>query len=200
MLNSLESSNTQKKIEIKVPRIVSRTADTIKPERTRWLWDGWIPLRAITFIAGVEGLGKSTYALHFAARLTRGQLAGEYFGKPVNVSLYTTEDDPQSIIVPRLLAAGASQAGVSWLVAGVAGVLLLSLSSLSLFSLSLLSLSLLLSLLRESKDASQASQASQARHQPRVPRLSDVAAITTFLELWNHHERMCLAYCQNATI
>lgn len=104
-----------KKTEIRISRLVYQTADTLKPERTRWLWARWIPLRAISFIAGVEGLGKSTYALHLAARLTRGQLAGEYFGKPVNVSLYTTEDDPHSIIVPRLMAAGADMKRVAFI-------------------------------------------------------------------------------------
>ena len=74
-----------------------------------------IPLQAISFIAGVEGLGKSTYALHLAARLTRGQIAGEYFEKPVNVSLYTTEDDPHSIIVPRLIAAGADMKRIAFI-------------------------------------------------------------------------------------
>ena len=102
-------------LKIKVARLVYKTADTIKPKPTCWLWDGWIPLQAITLIAGVEGLGKSTYALHLAARLTRGQLAGEYFGKPVNVSLYTTEDDPHSIIVPRLMAAGADMKRVAFI-------------------------------------------------------------------------------------
>ena len=104
-----------KKIPITVARLIYETGDTIKPKRTRWLWDGWIPLRAITFIAGVEGLGKSTYALHLAARLTQGQLEGEYHKKPVNVSLYTTEDDPDSIIVPRLLAAGANMKRIAFI-------------------------------------------------------------------------------------
>ena len=104
-----------RKLKIKVNRLVYKTADTLSPKRTRWLWDGWIPLQAITLIAGIEGLGKSTYALHLAARLTRGQLEGEYFKKPVNVSLYTTEDDPQSIIVPRLLAAGADMKRIAFI-------------------------------------------------------------------------------------
>ena len=114
-MNSLASLDSRKKTEIKVARLVYKTADTIKPKRVRWLWDGWIPLQAISFIAGVEGLGKSTYALHLAARLTRGQIAGEYFEKPVNVSLYTTEDDPHSIIVPRLIAAGADMKRIAFI-------------------------------------------------------------------------------------
>ena len=104
-----------RKLKIKVNRLVYKTADTLSPKRPRWLWDGWIPLQAITLIAGVEGLGKSTYALHLAARLTRGTLEGEYFKKPVNVSLYMTEDDPLSIIVPRLLAAGADMKRIAFI-------------------------------------------------------------------------------------
>ena len=104
-----------RKLKIKVSRLVSISGDAIKLKRTRWLWDGWIPLQAITLIAGIEGLGKSTYALHLAARLTRGQLEGEYFKKPVNVSLYTTEDDAQAIIGPRLVAAGADMKRIEFI-------------------------------------------------------------------------------------
>ena len=100
-------SSAREKFKSKIPFVKCTRASQMKPKRARWLWDGWIPLQSISLIAGIEGLGKSTYALHLAARLTRGQLAGEYFGNPVNVSLYMTEDDSLSVLLPRLKAAGA---------------------------------------------------------------------------------------------
>ena len=98
----------KKEISIRAPILVSTAANDITPKRARWIWDNWIPLKAITLIAGIEGLGKSTYALHLAARLTRGQLKGDFHEKPVHVSIYATEDDTDAIIVPRLMAAGAN--------------------------------------------------------------------------------------------
>ena len=100
-------SSARKKYKSKVPIVKCTGADQMTMKRIRWLWDGWIPLQSISLLAGVEGLGKSTYTLHLASRLTRGQLAGEYFGNPVNVSLYMTEDDQIAVTLPRLAAAGA---------------------------------------------------------------------------------------------
>jgi hypothetical protein len=86
-------------------RIVGVRADTIKPENTLWLWDQWIPLRAITILLGEEGLGKSHVTIEKAAEATHGELPGEYAGEPVTVLFATVEDDPASVIVPRLMAA-----------------------------------------------------------------------------------------------
>jgi hypothetical protein len=86
-------------------QIVGIRADTIKPENTVWLWDQWIPLRAITILLGEEGLGKSHVTIEKAAEATHGELPGEFKGEPVTVLFATIEDDPGSIIVPRLMAA-----------------------------------------------------------------------------------------------
>jgi AAA domain len=60
-------------------------------------------------LAGDTGTGKSTIASLIAARLTHGQhpYTGEPNGKPENVVIATTEDDPSSALKPRLLAYGA---------------------------------------------------------------------------------------------
>jgi AAA domain len=47
---------------------------SIAPASVRWLWQGRIPLGAVTLLVGDGGLGKSTLALELAARLTHGQL------------------------------------------------------------------------------------------------------------------------------
>ncbi len=95
-------------IKRKVRRLVTISAEDVKVKRARWVWEGWIPQKAITLIVGIEGLGKSTYALHLAARLTRGQLKGDFYEKPVGVSIYAAEDNRNFILKPRLLAAGAN--------------------------------------------------------------------------------------------
>ena len=86
-------------------RVRGVRADTVKPENTVWLWDQWIPLRAITILLGEEGLGKSHVTIEKAAEATRGELPGEFEGEPVTVLFATIEDDPASVIVPRLMAA-----------------------------------------------------------------------------------------------
>jgi hypothetical protein len=86
-------------------RIRGVRADTVKPENTVWLWDQWIPLRAITILLGEEGLGKSHVTIEKAAAATHGELPGEFEGEPITVLFATIEDDPASVIVPRLMAA-----------------------------------------------------------------------------------------------
>ena len=41
----------------------------IRAERTRWLWEGRIPLGTATLLVGREKLGKSTLTIELAARL-----------------------------------------------------------------------------------------------------------------------------------
>jgi AAA domain-containing protein len=84
-------------------------ADTILSGRVRWLWNGWVPLGALTVVAGEPGLGKSTLTgAHLAAHITRGALAGELHGKPADVLIASAEDDWSAVIVPRLMAANGN--------------------------------------------------------------------------------------------
>jgi hypothetical protein len=91
--------------------VVTSYAD-ITPKRTRWLWDRRIPLGALSLMVGTEGLGKTAAGVGFVAQLTRGTLPGEHFGTPVNVALFTPEDDPAATIWARLKAAGADMTRV----------------------------------------------------------------------------------------
>jgi len=70
----------------------------ISPERVDWLWEGWLPRRAITVLAGEPGLGKSMLSLWLAARVTRT-------GR--SVLTLTAEDSLQNTVRPRLQAADA---------------------------------------------------------------------------------------------
>ena len=45
---------------------------SITPERSEWLWHGYIPLGELTIIEGHPGVNKSLFACDIAARLTRG--------------------------------------------------------------------------------------------------------------------------------
>lgn len=86
-------------------------AHQIKPHRQRWLWapdqQGVIPLGTGTIAAGAGGEGKSTFMLHVAAQLTRGTLPGDLMGQKHPVIIFGPEDDWPTVMVPRLIAAGA---------------------------------------------------------------------------------------------
>ena len=89
--------------------VVTSAAD-IAMKAIRWLWEyerhHWIPMGEITGLAGREGVGKSTWSAHIAARY-QGRTAGGLHGKPKGVVIVTTEDDWNATVQPRLVAAGA---------------------------------------------------------------------------------------------
>lgn len=70
--------------------------------RMQWLWDGIVPLGAASVWAGMGGVSKSTFALWFAGRVTRGLAKGEYLDKPMTVLYAGHEDDPLKVTLPRL--------------------------------------------------------------------------------------------------
>ncbi len=88
-------------------RLVAVRAADIKPRRQKWLVPDRIPLGALTLIGGREGAGKSVICIDYVARVTRGQLDGEFKGQPRGAIYFATEDDRETVIVPRLMAARA---------------------------------------------------------------------------------------------
>lgn len=88
-------------------RVTVRPASSIKPARVKWVWQDRIAQGSLAIFAGREGLGKSTVTAWLTARVTRGELPGEYFGTPRSVAVVATEDSWASTIVPRLIAANA---------------------------------------------------------------------------------------------
>jgi hypothetical protein len=89
-------------------RILSLTPmSMVKPKRQRFFWYPYAPLGTMTNFAGRGGEGKSTYALSIAAKATNGLLEGEFKGRPQSVILVGHEDDLGTIVMPRLMAAGA---------------------------------------------------------------------------------------------
>jgi len=88
-------------------RVVSTPMSQITPRRVRWSWTGLLATGALSVLGGREGAGKSLLAYTIAAGITRGTLAGEFMGTPRTVCVISREDDPESVIVPRLIGAGA---------------------------------------------------------------------------------------------
>lgn len=84
------------------------TIDMSKMDTNKWLWRNRIPLGAVTVFSGDAGIGKTLMALDFSARLTKG--ADFVDGTkndtdPCAVMFLSQEDDTNTIIGPRFLAA-----------------------------------------------------------------------------------------------
>lgn len=90
------------------PVKMTRLADVI-PERTEWLWPGYLPLGKLVTLDGDPGLGKSTLALQFGATITTGGTwpDGTVCEHPGAVVILSAEDGLADTIRPRLDAAGA---------------------------------------------------------------------------------------------
>lgn len=88
-------------------RVILTPLSEIKVRRAKWLWDKRIAVGTLSLVAGREGIGKSTVVIDKAARITRGELPGEYFGSPRAVLVCATEDSFEHTIAPRMIAHGA---------------------------------------------------------------------------------------------
>jgi hypothetical protein len=75
----------------------------VAPRNVRWLLPGLIPLRTLTLVAGVGGLGKSMWLAGVAARLSRGELDGY---EPADTVIVSYEDSAAEVLRPRVEAAG----------------------------------------------------------------------------------------------
>jgi AAA domain-containing protein/bifunctional DNA primase/polymerase-like protein len=76
--------------------------------RVRWLWQGRIPLGALTLLDGDPGLGKSLLTLDLVVRVTRGRAMPDGTpGVDGGALLLSAEDDLSATIAPRLATAGA---------------------------------------------------------------------------------------------
>lgn len=88
-------------------RLKFTSADDVALDRPHWVWDQRIPIGGVTLMAGREGDGKTLLVCWLAARISRGQLAGERHQRPADVLYVGLEDDRSTVIKPRLIAAGA---------------------------------------------------------------------------------------------
>ena len=95
--------------------LIVTPATQIALERYVYLLEDWIPATEVTILAGEPGLGKTTFALDVAAKLSTGALPGALKGTPSDVLLSVNEDAYGSVIKPRLLAAHADLTRIHFL-------------------------------------------------------------------------------------
>jgi hypothetical protein len=79
----------------------------VKTRHIEWVYADRIPLRTGTILAGQGGIAKSTIISDIIGKATRGTLPGSYVGRPIAVGVISPEDDMESVLVPRLMAADA---------------------------------------------------------------------------------------------
>ena len=84
-----------------------RAADLGRVRPIRWLWKHRLPIGYLSLLLGAEGVGKGTLGAWLIARITRGELPGDLDSNPARVLLVGDEDAFDSVVVPRLYAAGA---------------------------------------------------------------------------------------------
>jgi len=85
-----------------------RMAD-VEARPIEWLWQGRIPRGMLTLVDGDPKRGKSSMTLDLAARVSSGRpMPDETIASaPADVIIIAHEDDPASVLRPRLDAAGA---------------------------------------------------------------------------------------------
>lgn len=88
-------------------RAVATPAAAIKTQAQQWFWRERIPAGTISAFAGRGGEGKSSFAFHIATEVSKGTLPGHLEGKPRNVLIWSGEDEWSTVVIPRLMAAGA---------------------------------------------------------------------------------------------
>lgn len=81
----------------------------IKERAISWLWDQYLPMGSLILLSGPGGVGKSTITCDITARVTTGREwpDGSPCRKPGKVIIWSSEDEPEAVIKPRLIAAGA---------------------------------------------------------------------------------------------
>lgn len=89
-------------------RLATVTASQVTPATPRFVWDGRIPLGAVTVLAGPPGQGKTQLMLGACARATTGKLDGDLDG-PSDVLYVSAEDSLEHTLAPRFIAAGGDQ-------------------------------------------------------------------------------------------
>ncbi|WP_180106060.1 MULTISPECIES: AAA family ATPase [unclassified Acinetobacter] len=82
----------------------------VNNKKIDWLWRDWLPQGKLTLLAGPAGIGKTTLMIDIAASISRGGMLPfeEKISKQSNVLIYSTEDDIETTLNPRLVACGAN--------------------------------------------------------------------------------------------
>lgn len=90
--------------------MVGIRASNIRAENVNWMWPLYIPLGMGVIFSGRPGGGKSSCAIDFAARVSKGADWPDGTKNTLgqrNVLYFATEDSKSTTLKPRLMAAGA---------------------------------------------------------------------------------------------
>lgn len=94
-------------LEDERPRRLALTKlSTVRSRAPRFLWEGVMPLGAVTVWGGRGGVSKSTFALHLAGQITTGTLPGALLGTPHSVLYVSHEDSLEEVVALRCQANG----------------------------------------------------------------------------------------------
>jgi putative DNA primase/helicase len=95
----------------------------VTQEPVRWLWPKKIPLGKVTVVYGEAGLGKTSWSLDLAARVSAGHNwpDGAPGAGPAKVLLINGEDNLNETICPRLACGGAQLQNIT-AIAGIKSV------------------------------------------------------------------------------
>ena len=72
----------------------------VEPREAEYLIEPYLPLDAITILAGAAGMGKTWLALKWAADISAGTFSADH--QPGLVYYFTRENDPNIVLAPRL--------------------------------------------------------------------------------------------------
>jgi putative DNA primase/helicase len=102
-------------------QVILLRGDSIQPVPVRWLWHGWLALGKFHILAGPPGSGKTGIAMALAAPITTGGTWPDGSKVPLgSVVMWSGEDSPDDVLIPRLLASGGDPARMH-IVGGVSG-------------------------------------------------------------------------------
>jgi putative DNA primase/helicase len=94
---------------VHLPGVVSTPASEIEPEPVSWIWKEWLARGKLQLIAGAAGAGKTTLALACAAIISAGERWPDGTRAEVgNVLLWSSEDDAEDTLIPRLIRMGSN--------------------------------------------------------------------------------------------
>jgi putative DNA primase/helicase len=80
----------------------------IQPEPVEWFWEGWLAAGKVHILGGAPGTGKTTISMGLAATVTTGGRWPDSSRCPVgNVVIWSGEDAPEDVLIPRLIESGA---------------------------------------------------------------------------------------------
>lgn len=90
---------------------------TVKNKKIQWLWKDWLPLGKLTLLAGPAGVGKTTLLIDIAATISNGGTLPfqSIYSNMCSVIIYSTEDDIETTLNPRLAACGANISNIYYI-------------------------------------------------------------------------------------